>query len=213
MRKPILYSFRRCPYAIRTRMALSYAAIDVEHREVLLRDKPTAMLKVSPKGTVPVLELGDGQILDQSLEIMHWALGQNDPNDWRGKERQQSLQAKGEALIDENDSAFKSALDRYKYATRYPDASPLANRKLAEIFLEKLEGAFNTHPFLLGDSIALADVAIFPFVRQFAGVDRDWFDGAGFPKVFAWLRAFETGTLFLGVMQKRSPWREDGGLA
>lgn len=206
---PILYSFRRCPYAMRARLALHYANVQVEHREVLLRDKPLALLNASAKGTVPVLILDDGRVLDQSLDIMRWALRQHDPEDWQGKRHTKTQRQWAEALIAENDGAFKSAIDRYKYCDRFPDAPPETYRKQAEPFLEKMESALREHAFVMDQHVDLADVAIFPFVRQFAGVDRRWFESAGFDQVVTWLRGFETSRRFSAVMQKQPRWHDD----
>ena len=196
---PILYSFRRCPYAMRARLALAKAGQAVELREVLLRDKPVGMLAKSPKGTVPVLVLPNGAVIDESLAIMRWALQRNDPDAW--------LDVDGAALIAANDGAFKQALDRYKYPNRYDDVDPAAQRDIACQFISQLDQALQTH----GDALVaarptLADYAIFPFVRQFAAVDRDWWAAAPYAAVRHWLRAHLDSTLFARIMRKRKPW-------
>lgn len=193
----LLYSYRRCPYAMRARMALRYAGIAYQVQDISLKDKPPGLLAVSPKGTVPVLVLPDGRVLDQSLDIMHWALQQHDPDQWLGIDRDKS-----QALISENDGAFKQALDKYKYASRFPEQSAEAYRSQAEVFLRKLEQALQDQPFLSGAHLSLTDVAIFPFIRQFAAVDANWFAQAAYPKLQAWLRARLESSLFLGVMSK-----------
>ena len=195
---PILYSFRRCPYAIRARMALHYAGIEVELREVLLKEKPASMLGASAKGTVPVLIFPDGRVLDESYDVMCWALGQNDPDQWR---RQQS-QSDTEKLIQYNDGEFKRHLDHYKYFERFPEYSQEEYRAEAEKFLVILEEKLNNQNFLLGDQISLADVAIFPFIRQFAFADKQWFDQSPYPKLQHWLAFFLESELFLAVMKK-----------
>lgn len=193
----LLYSYRRCPYAMRARMALSYAGIAYQLHDISLKDKPAGLLAVSPKGTVPVLVLPDGRVLEQSLDIMHWALQQHDPSRWLDIDRDNS-----QALISENDGAFKQALDKYKYASRFPEQSAASYRSQAEVFLCKLEQALQEWPFLSGAHLSLTDVAIFPFIRQFAAVDADWFAQATYPKLQAWLQARLESSLFLGVMSK-----------
>ena len=193
----LLYSYRRCPYAMRARMALSYAGIAYQLHDISLKDKPAGLLAVSPKGTVPVLVLPDGRVLEQSLDIMHWALQQHDPSRWLDIDRDNS-----QALISENDGAFKQALDKYKYASRFPEQSAASYRRQAEVFLCKLEQALQERPFLSGAHLSLTDVAIFPFIRQFAAVDADWFAQATYPKLQAWLQARLESSLFLGVMSK-----------
>lgn len=198
MTLPILYSYRRCPYAMRARMALKYAGIAVEIREIVLRDKPPAMLQVSPKGTVPVLVLEGGTVIEQSLDIMRWALQQNDQHAWLNGDGEQMQQ-----LIAENDTSFKQALDKYKYAIRYPQQSPETYRAQAEVFLHKLENRLSQSSYLLGNQVCLADVAIFPFVRQFSGVDSDWFTRAPYPKLKVWLNTLVESDLFVSIMQKQ----------
>lgn len=202
---PILYSFRRCPYAMRARLALCYAQQAVELREIVLRAKPAEMLAISPKGTVPVLQLPDGQVIEQSLEVMQWALQQHDPLDWWPTDP--NLQADIQALITENDGAFKASLDRYKYPNRYPEQDALGYRSQGERFLAQLEARLTQQRYLCGDQVSLADVAIFPFVRQFAQVDRVWFDQADYPRVQAWLAEWLDSALFAQVMQKFPVWQ------
>ena len=199
---PILYSYRRCPYAIRARMALRYANIVVETREIHLRDKPQHMLACSPKGTVPVLVLESGEVIDESLEIMQWALSQHDPAGWQ-EDEEASL-----ALIQQNDGPFKAALDRYKYAIRFPEQPAEAYRAQGEAFLALLEQRLTLQDFLLGSEIRLADVAIFPFIRQFSMVDVDWFASVPYPAVRAWLNQWLSREVFTGVMQKQTVWVE-----
>ena len=198
MALPILYSYRRCPYAMRARMALSYAGISVETREIALKNKPAHMLRVSPKGTVPVLVLADGQVIDQSLDIMNWALRQSDVDGWLSADAVQSQQ-----LIAENDGAFKQNLDRYKYAIRFPEQPAEYYRSAGEQFLAKLELQLQSADFLFGDSATLADIAIFPFIRQFAAVDHDWFEAADYTKLKSWLQRLVTSALFERVMAKQ----------
>lgn len=196
---PILYSYRRCPYAMRVRMALSYAGVAVEIREISLKDKPAHLLQVSPKGTVPVLVLPDGKVIDQSLDIMHWALGRRDSDGWLMTDSVLTQQ-----LISENDTTFKSALDKYKYAIRFPEASATDYRAQGEVFLQKLELLLSASPFLLKAQPSLADFAIFPFIRQFAAVDTIWFEATTYSRLHLWLKYLVESELFLRVMQKTS---------
>ena len=200
---PVLYSFRRCPYAIRARMALVVAGVSVELREVLLRDKPFAMLEASAKGTVPVLVLPDGQVLDESLDVMSWALAQRDPEHW--------LQGEGadDPLIQVCELNFKPWLDRYKYADRYPEQSRGHYRSQAEVFLSDLEGRLSHGFFLAGNQVTLVDVALLPFVRQFAGVDPAWWHVAPYPNLRRWLEHWLTSEAFTAVMLKSPPWRPE----
>ncbi len=195
---PILYSYRRCPYAMRARMALRYAGVEVEIREISLREKPISMLELSPKGTVPVLVLATSEVLEQSLDIMYWALTQRDVDGWLAADL---VQAK--LLIDENDGAFKMALDRYKYPERYPEQLQQFYRTQGEVFLQKLEGQLTKQQYLLGNSISIADIAIFPFIRQFAAVDAAWFAETNYPNLRAWLAGLVSTTLFERIMQKQ----------
>ncbi|MDP1928450.1 MAG: glutathione S-transferase [Thiobacillus sp.] len=199
---PVLYSFRRCPYAIRARLALKLAGIALEVREVALRDKPAAMLALSPKGTVPVLQLPDGRVLEQSLDIMRWALGQSDPEIWRMDD------ATGQALIALNDGAFKQLLDDYKYAA--PQSMHPAEHsrdEAVDLFIAPLNRRLSQTPYLLGETASLADLAIVPFVRQFAGVDPGWFLAAPFPALRRWLDAWTQSALFVSIMPRLDPWQ------
>ena len=199
---PILYSFRRCPYAIRARMAIAYASINLEVREVSLANKPPEMTHISPKGTVPVLQL-DNRIIDESIEVMAWALEQSDPDNWLAL----SLQQQQQTLIEENDNSFKAWLDKYKYWDRFPEQSQQAYRGQAETFISKLDKNLIEHRYLLGNKICMADIAIFPFIRQFAFVDKDWFDQANYPALQRWLTEFLDSPLFTQVMKKHSVWQ------
>ena len=197
---PILYSFRRCPYAIRARLAIAYTGIPVEIREVHLKHKPEHMLAISPKGTVPVLQLPDSTVIDESLDIMRWALAQNDPEHW--------LDAVGDAerLIEWNDGDFKYYLDRYKYADRYPEYPASYYRSQGELFLAALESKLSQNPHLGGRHFSMADAAIFPFIRQFAAVDSQWFVSSGYPYLIHWLDGLVLSDLFLSVMVKYPTW-------
>ncbi len=203
---PVLYTFRRCPYAIRARMALKYADITCELREVVLRNKPQAMLNVSNKGTVPVLQLTDGTVIEESLDVMLWALEQADPDEWLNVAPQET-----EILINQNDEEFKKYLDRYKYFQQHPEQPQTHYRQQAESFLGLLETHLQKHSGLgfLSERISLVDIAIFPFIRQFAHVDLEWFSHSQYKYLISWLLKFESSELFLSVMQKYMPWQEN----
>ena len=201
---PILYSFRRCPYAIRARLAIKVSNIQVELREVLLADKPKALLDCSPKGTVPVLVLPDETVIDESLDIMWWALTQQDPQNWLGSTGTQ--RDKMNRLIDSNDTKFKQHLDHYKYADRFPEQSMEYYRQQAESFLLQLEENLRKNQYLITDKMSLADMAIFPFVRQFAFVDKKWFEQSEYKNLQIWLNNLLADKLFIEVMQKYSRW-------
>ena len=190
----VLYSFRRCPYAMRARMALRYSGVPLTTVEVSLKAKPVEMLALSPKGTVPVLVCADGRVIEQSLDIMRWALAQMDPDNWLGPD--------SAALIEENDHVFKTHLDRYKYAIRYPEQPMEHYRAQGEQFLQHLEDLLGHAPYLAGDRLSLADVALAPFIRQFAHVDREWFEQAPYPHLRVWLERFLASALFTSVMAK-----------
>jgi len=202
---PILYSFRRCPYAMRARAALIASGTGIELREVNLRDKPAAMLTASPKGSVPVLVLPDGSVIDESWDIMQWSLRNNDPQHWLGA-NEQHLQA-ALPLVIENDSTFKHSLDCYKYPERFPDHTQDFYRTAGEAFLQTLESRLSATQFLLGDTLSIADAALLSFVRQFAAVDAAWFATAPYPHLRAWLERFTRSELFAKVMQKFPVWQ------
>lgn len=204
---PVLYSFRRCPYAIRARMALYASATPVYIREVVLRDKPASMLQCSPKGTVPVLLLANAEVIDESLDILHWALNNNDPRGWL-QTLSPSDRACADQLISTNDTVFKSALDRYKYSDRYPEHTALDYRRQGEAFLGELEQRLQSQPFLLSNKISFADIAIFPFIRQFAFVDKQWFDQSVYGGLQRWLENFLNSAIFQQIMIKLPPWQE-----
>lgn len=196
-----LYSFRRCPYAMRARLAIAYSKQNVQLREILLKEKPQELLQISPKGTVPVLQLSNGEVLDESLEIMVWALSENDPEHWLNDNIHQSL-----TLIDENDFEFKAWLDKYKYADRFPENTETFYRQQCEDFLVKLEQRLKQHTYLFSNNISLADMAIFPFIRQFSGVDKTWFEQAPYPHLQHWLDNLVSSQLFISIMEKYPTW-------
>ncbi len=199
----ILYSYRRCPYAMRARMALRYAGIDVEHREIELRNKPQSMLLASPKGTVPVLCIGD-VVLDESLDIMRWAISQSDPDGWGSAD-----DAIAQAWTAKNDGPFKVLLDQYKYPNRYPelDQAVVLNEAL-QIMLLPMEQALQVTQYLMGDKLTWVDVAIFPFIRQFSMVDAKKFEQLPIPAVKKWLAQLLESELFQSVMYKYPVWQD-----
>lgn len=199
MAVPILYSFRRCPYAMRARLALWASGVRVELREVKLAAKPQAMLDISPKGTVPVLQLPDGQVLEESLDIMRWALGQKDPRNWLVRDEPE--------WIAENDGPFKFHLDRYKYPERHK-SDALEHRAEAVSILRRWDDRLGSGQGASDSDWGLSDAAILPFVRQFASVDPYWFEGLDIPHVQTWLAKFLEGTLFAAIMLRYKPWAE-----
>ena len=202
----ILYSFRRCPFAMRSRLALNSAGISYELREVKLKDKPQAMVDLSAKATVPVLKRGDGEILDESRDIMIWALEQNDPEGWL--DPPEGDMEEMEDLMDMIEDEFKPHLDRYKYSTRYEGADPLFHRDRAEVYILKLERRLTDsgQPYLMGNRPSLADMATFPFIRQFASTDRQRFDTFPCPNLRDWLNSLVNADAFSSAMVKYDPW-------
>jgi glutathione S-transferase len=185
-------------------MALLYASINLELREVLLKAKPEKMLAISSKGTVPVLELADARVLDESYDIIRWALEQSDPQNWLSADLDTAISD----LIARNDGQFKTDLDHYKYWERFPAESQEQYRGRGELFLAELEVLLTRQPYLLAERITLADIALFPFIRQFAYVDKDWFDQSPYPKLRAWLEQLLMSELFLAAMKKSPPWQD-----
>ena len=204
---PVLYSFRRCPYAMRARMALRSAQTPVCLREVVLADKPRELLAASAKGTVPVLVLPDGRIIDESYDIMKWALAHCDPDGLLDVSM-----STADALVDRNDQEFKANLDRYKYPQRFSVPSAQIGRDAGMVYLHALDSLCARHPFLLGERISIADIAVAPFVRQFAQVDPAWFESCAGQSINDWLVRFKTSALFLSVMQKYPRWSPDDGV-
>ncbi|WP_019612926.1 glutathione S-transferase [Psychromonas ossibalaenae] len=199
------YSFRRCPYAMRARLALAVSLQTVNLREIILQQKPSEMLTVSAKGTVPVLQLTDGTVLDESLDIMAWALEKSDPDGWLKNDLSEML-----TLIDENDFEFKPWLDKYKYAERFPEYPVSYYRQQAEDFIFILENRLVNKPYLFGENISLADMAIFPFIRQFSGVDKNSFEQSPYVNVKTWLDNLINSSLFEQIMEKYPLWLESG---
>lgn len=199
-----LYSFRRCPYAMRARLGILFAELQVELREITLKNKPSQMLAISPKGTVPVLQLVDRTVIEESTEIMIWALEQQDPQGLLDAEVLQQANA----LIDKNDNEFKYWLDRYKYADRHTDMTQTEYRQKGEISLQVLEELLTKNLYLLGKTVTIADIGIMPFVRQFAHVDRDIFYSLPYPNLQRWLQDWLQHPFFLQTMTKFQPWQD-----
>lgn len=201
---PILYSFRRCPYAMRARLAITISEISVELREVVLSNKPKELIDCSAKATVPVLQLADKTVIDESRDIMMWALNQNDPQNWLPSNS--SYVQETNFLIDFNDNEFKQHLDKYKYASRYPEQQMETYRQHGEVFLKRLEDKLSKTKYLVSDSVSLADMAILPFIRQFAYVNITWFEQSEYKNLQAWLKALLTIELFKKIMKKYPVW-------
>ena len=195
--RPRLYTYRRCPYAIRSRLALYQANIDYEPIEISLKDKPLDFLALSPKGTVPVLIDNNGKVIEESLEIMIWALNKSDPDNWILDDNNLSQE-----LINENDFSFKKNLDRYKYADRFPEYSKEYYRSQCELFINVLNEKLKSKNYLMTEKISLADIAIFPFIRQFSLVDEDWFLNSKYRELKKWLQRFIESQMFKDVMKK-----------
>lgn len=203
---PILYSFRRCPYAIRARVALHYAGQQVELREVILKHKPEQMLAASAKATVPILVLDD-RVIDESVEIMQWALQMNDPSGWLCGSDGSLVEHE---LVKQNDFEFKPILDRYKYFERSPEQSQDAYLQQAVPFLEQLTALIiENNGFLAGRSFSGVDAAVFPFIRQFAHADLAKFNDLGLPELRMWLNWCLDSTFFSNVMNKYSAWSQE----
>ena len=205
-KQPIFWSFRRCPYAIRARLAVCSAGIRVGLREILLRDKPTAFLKASPKGTVPVVELADGTVLEKSRDVMQWALLQNDPDGWLDVQRRDPDYTA--AFLDVLDGPFKAHLDHYKYASRFDPRASLEHRAAGAAILAEFNARLAVWPALSGEKNGLLDFAALPFVRQFRIADPVWFDAQPWPHLNRWLQAFLNSSQFASVMKKYAVWQE-----
>ena len=201
---PILYSFRRCPYAMRARMAIHISGQRCELREVLLRDKPPSMLEYSAKGTVPVLILQDGKVIDESLDVIDWALNLNDPDDWqRSKDTKKTKE-----LIKINDGEFKYHLDRYKYSKRYDNEDPEFHRKKCLKFIESINNELNNSKYIFDDNISYTDIVLLPFIRQFRIADIEWFDSLPYDNLKKWLSSFLNSSLLNSIMKKYDLWKE-----
>ena len=202
MKHHVLYSFRRCPYAMRARMALAYTKVPYEHREILLRDRPQTLYDLSPKGTVPVLQLDNGSVHDESVDIMKWALEKNDPDQWYKYNLEHQ-----DKLVTRNDETFKRRLDRYKYHIRYPERSFEEYRSDVSEILNEYNALLDSDSYMFGETICFTDIAVMPFVRQCAHVDLNWFN-TNFPDLAKWLKNLKESELFKSIMPKYDLWVE-----
>ncbi|MCL4154440.1 UNVERIFIED_CONTAM: hypothetical protein GTU68_013159 [Idotea baltica] len=192
---------------MRARLAIAVSGQQVVLREVALKNKPDHLLSISPKGTVPVLITSDGDIIDESIDIMHWALQGHDPENWLELSPEQHQITAW--LIEHNDDVFKQWLDRYKYADRHPEHSEQYYRQQGEVTLAMLEQKLAKRAYLVSEHASLSDIALFPFIRQFAAVDQAWFSTAPYPKLQTWLDNFTQSDLFSRIMLKVAPWQEN----
>ena len=200
MKLPVLYTFRRCPYAMRARISMYYSKISYEHREILLKERPKKLYQLSPKGTVPVLNLPDGKVIDESLDIMKWSVSVNDPDFWFVNNIDHQLE-----IISINDEEFKKWLDRYKYHDRYPEYSVEYYRGKCEKILDNFEKILASEKFLFSNNISLADIALLPFVRQFSNVDIIWFRKR-FIHLSGWMDGLIGMEIFQAMMKKFEIW-------
>lgn len=201
--RPILYSFRRCPYAIRARFALAYSGVECELREVDLKNKPQELFDLSPKATVPVLLLPNGEIIKESMDIIHYALAYNDPEKWCYPNTTLT-----NAIICKNDTIFVPTLHKYKYYQRYPEESKATYLQQTElVFISEIEEILQHSSYIAGQQISLVDIAIFPFIRQWALADREWFDHSPYSHIRKWLEGIMSTALYDKVMEKHTPWQ------
>ena len=203
MNIPVLYSFRRCPYAMRARLALYFSKINYEHREILLKNRPNKLYELSPKGTVPVLDLLNGEVIDESFDIMKWAISIDSSETLFNRRRQAQID-----MISLNDNQFKKGLDKYKYHVRYPEKPLEFYRENCKKILNKFENCLKNCTYLMDNEISLADFAILPFIRQFANVDTKWFNGS-FPYLSNWMNNLMDLDIFIKIMKKFEVWDEN----
>ncbi|CAK2399491.1 Glutathione S-transferase [Vibrio crassostreae] len=204
---PILYSLRRCPYAMRGRMGIALSQQKVLLREIVTKDKPSELLASSPKGTVPVLVLPQGTIIEQSIEVMIWALEQNDPQDLL-RSSEPELNQEILELIARNDNEFIGHLEKYRASVRYRNIDTEQRRKACEGFISELESKLAQHEYLFGDTPSLTDFAVMPFVSQFVRVEKKWFVKSEYQNVGRWLRAHLDSKLYTQVMKQYPLWNE-----
>lgn len=205
MSLPILYSLRQCPYAMRARMGLLLAKQPVILRDIVMKNIPDEMLVASPKGTVPVLVLNDSSVIDESIDIMLWALNKNDPMNLLYHHQANSYSNIIE-LIKCNDNEFVQVLNKYKAAARYHDVDEATCRQQCENYIVYYEQCLTEHDYLIGDTSSLADYAVLPFIRQFSRVDRKWFTQAPYPKLQRWLERHYKNPIFAKAMTKYPQW-------
>lgn len=206
---PILYSLQHCPYAMRARMGILLAKQPVMLRAIVLKNKPDEMLKLSSKGTVPVLVIDQSRVIDESLDIMLWALSQSDPDNLLHKENIATL-PEILSLINRFDNEFKKCLEKYKCAKRYHETSITADRQQCEIFIVELEQRLTQSKFFMGETLSLADYAVLPFIRQFARVERQWYLQSPYPNLQRWLKTHLQSRIFSKTMTKFPLWLDSG---
>jgi len=201
----VLYSYLKCPFSLRSRMALSYAGIRCEIREVDLSNPPEEMTVISPNARVPLLILPDGNVIGESMKIMRWALSQNDPDKWWPDNtiRRQSIRN----LLDTSNGSFSTALFYYAFHSNYPRRSKEEYRLEGEVFMVELEARLSVSAHLVGEALTLADVAIFPFIYNFARVDQQWFNSCPYPNLRNWVNDFMGSELFRQAMKKNPVWK------
>ena len=204
---PILYSLRRCPYAMRGRMGIALSKQQVLLREIITKDKPSELLASSAKGTVPVLVLPDGQIIEQSLDVMNWALQQNDPQDLL-RSSNPTLNQQIHQLIKVNDDEFIGHLEKYRASVRYRNIDKEQRRQDCEGFISKLEALLTDQAYFFGETPSLADFAVMPFVSQFVRVEKKWFVQSEYQNVGRWLRTHLDSKLYTQVMKQYPLWNE-----
>lgn len=205
MSLPILYSLRQCPYAMRARLGILLAEQQVLLRDIVMTNIPAEMFAASPKGEVPTLVINDASVLDESLDIMIWALKQNDPSNLLYSHQENAFE-KMLTLISRNDNAFVEELKKYKAASRYHDAAEGEYRQQCEVFIKHIEELLTKHEFIFGNAPSLVDYAILPFIRQFSRVDRKWYLHSPYPKLRAWLEKHYQNPLFSKAMKKYPQW-------
>ncbi|GAA5131820.1 glutathione S-transferase [Thalassotalea piscium] len=205
MTLPILYSLRNCPYAMRARIAIYRSSVPIELRDIVLKNKPKEMLLASPKGTVPTLVLPSGKVVDESLDVMLWALNTNDPYGLLGANKEQLHNML--TLIHRFDHEFKQALEQYKCAKRYHEANIEQCREKCELYIQEIEQRLNKGNYLINTEESLADIAILPFIRQFARVERQWYLQSPYPNLKKWLKHYLQSAMFTKVMAKYPLWK------
>lgn len=209
MANPVLYSLQNCPYAMRARMAIVLSGVQVNLRAIVLKNKPDEMVRASPKAEVPVLVFDNGEVIDQSLDIVLWALGQQDPHNVLYSDDPSAMQDML-SLIERNDTEYRNALLKYRCAKRYHEATEEADRQACEVFMLLLEQRLSMHRYLQGDTLSLADLAILPLIRQFAKTDRRRFLQGPYPKLQQWLKNHLDSALFSKVMVNTPLWLDSG---
>ncbi|WOH39076.1 glutathione S-transferase [Thalassotalea fonticola] len=206
MTLPVLYSLRNCPYAMRARLAIYKSKQPIELRDVVLTNKPKAMISASAKGTVPILVLTSEHVIDESLDVMLWALNESDPDDLLHGENSLTDILN---LIHQFDDEFKTCLEQYKCAKRYHESNLSECRQACEVYLKDLELRLTDHDYIIDEKESLADIALLPFIRQFAKIERQWYLQSPYPNVKRWLNRYLQSAMFTKVMAKYPLWSEN----